>query len=451
MINRILISSFGVLATANLLCAHSEGPDQRHTAAPGDDPKACASSGCHVGTAVNGGGGSVSVSFANGQTYIPGQQQSLTVKVTDSKAIVYGFQMSARLASDPANGQAGSFTAASGQIVICDDGSFKGTNGCSSRAPVQFIEHNTPNPTGTWTVTWTPPATNMGNVIIYIAGNAANGNKTESGDHIYTANYTLTPAVAGTKPTISDGGIVSASAFNPRAGVASGTWLEIFGSNISPTTRGWGGADFSGSNAPTTLDGVQVTINGKSAYVDYVSPGQVNVQVPDDAATGPVQLIVKNSAGQSNAVTVQKSAVAPALLAPAVFNVGGKQYVVATFASSPSTYVGKPGLISGLIFKPAQAGDIITIYGIGFGPVDTNTPAGQIAPASSHLLTKPNFLFGETAGDLTCTGCYYGLAPGAVGLYQFNVKVPAAGSGDVPLKVDLGGVSTNQTLFITLQ
>lgn len=439
---------------ATLIYGYATGPDPRHTGAPGDDPKACASSGCHVGTAVNGGGGSVAVTFASGQSYVPGQQQTFNVKVTDSKAKIYGFQMTARLASDPANGEAGNFTAGAGtgQIVICDDGSFKGANGCSARASVQFVEHGSPNTSGSWTVTWTPPTSNVGNVMIYVAGNAANADGNDTGDHIYTANYTLTPAVAGTKPTTSQDGIVSASAFNPKAGVASGTWLEIFGSNISTTTRGWGGADFSGSNAPTNLDGVQVTINGKSAYVDYVSPGQVNVQVPDDSATGPVQLIVKNAAGQSDPVTVQKLAIAPALLAPGAFNVGGKQYVVATFATSPSTYVGKAGLISGLTFKPAQAGDLITIYGIGFGPVDTNTPAGQVAPASSRLLTKPNFLFGETAGDLSCTGCYYGLAPGAVGLYQFNVKVPAAGSGDVALKVvDVGGVSTNQTLFITLQ
>ena len=115
------------------------------------------------------------------------------------------------------------------------------------------------------------------------------------------------------------------------------------------------------------------------------------------------------------------------------------------------TYVGAANLINGLKFRPAKAGDIVTIYGIGFGPVTPNTPAGTVASGITALQNKANFLFGQTAGDLACTGCYAGLAPGAVGLYQFNIKVPNGPTGDVALVVDAGGVSTKQTLFITVQ
>ncbi len=434
--------------TAQLALAHKAGPDPRHTGAPGDDPQACATSGCHTGTALNAGGGSVAVTFPNGNVYTPGQQQTLTVTVADPKLKFSGFQMSARLATDPANGQAGDFTAQAAQLVLCDDGSSKGSKGCAANVSIQFVEHSVPSTTGIWQVTWTGPATNVGDVIIYVAGNSNTQMSTPDGSHIYTAKFTLS-AGGGVKPSVSQAGIVSASAFNPKAGVASGTWLEIFGSNISPSTRGWGGADFVGSQAPTSLDGVKVSVNGKNAYVDFISPSQVNVQVPDDAAIGPVQIIVTNRDGSSDPVTVDKAALAPALLAPGAWDVGGKQYVVAQL--SDGSFVAKTNLIAGLKFRPAKAGEIVTIYGIGFGPVNPGTPAGTVASGTTALQNKATFLFGQTAGDLACTGCYAGLAPGAVGLYQFNVKIPNGPSGDVALTVDAGGVSTKQTLFITLQ
>jgi uncharacterized protein (TIGR03437 family) len=451
MNRKIIYAGIAGLAAAALIYAHAEGPDPRHTAAPGDDPLACATAGCHTGTGVNAGGGTVVLKFPAGQTYTPGQQQTFQVVVSDPKAKTYGFQLTARLVSNLSQGQAGDFSSVAGEIVLCDDGSLKGTKGCLASAPVQFIEHNTPRTDGTWNITWTPPTTNVGNVMFYVAGNGANGDGNNTGDHIYTANYTMTPAVAGSPtPTISAGGVISAQSFNPKAGVASGTWLEIYGTNLSSTTRGWSGSDFKGSSAPTSLDGVSVSINGKNAYVDYVSPGQVNVQVPDDPTVGSaIPVVVTTSAGASNSTTVTKTAIAPALLGPAAFNVGGKQYVVAQF--SDGTYVGKTGLISGLSFRPAKAGDVITIYGIGFGPVTPSVAAGQIASGLTSLATKPNFLFGQTAASLSCSGCYYGLASGQVGLYQFNIQVPNAGTGDIALNVDVGGVSTNQQLFITLQ
>lgn len=436
----------GVILGAALLSAHRSGPDPRHTGAPGDDPLACATSGCHVGVPLNGGGGKVEIQFPGDQVYTPGQPMTLTVVVTDPKEKYFGFQLSARLSSDPANGQAGDFTAGSQQLVLCDDGSEKGPQGCRANSRVQFIEHNQPSTTGKFQVAWTPPSDNVGDVFLFVAANGATQFDTPENAHIYTAHYTLSSAAGtGSKPEITSTGIVSASSFNPKAGLASGTWLEIFGSNISSVTRGWSGPDFDGATAPTVLNGVKVTVNGKSAFVDYVSSGQVNAQVPDDPSTGPVDIVVSNPDGQSTAIKLQKNAIAPALLAPSAWNVGGKQYVVAQFADG--SYVGPANLVSGLKFRPAAAGDVVTIYGIGFGPVTPATPAGTVATQANSLVTKPVFLFGTTPADFT----YDGLAPNFVGLYQFNLKVPSAGKGDVALKVTSGSTDTNQPLFITLQ
>ena len=441
---RLVASMSVVLVGAAMLYAFATGPDPRYTGAPGDDKLACTDA-CHTGAPLNGGGGKVEVQFANGQTYIPGVAQTLTIVITDGVAKVYGFQMTARLDSDQINGQAGDFTAGAQQIVLCNDGSLKGNSGCRANAAVQFIEHNLPFKSNTIAVNWTPPTTNVGNVHIYIAANAANGDATNQGDHIYTANYTLTPAsTSGNAPTIS--AVISAGAFDQNAGVASGSWLEIFGQNFSTNTRGWGGPDFNGNNAPTTLDGLSVTIGGKNAYVDFISPGQVNAQVPDGIPVGDgVPLIVNNASGSSSAFSVKTDTIAPAVLAPASFNVGGKQFVVAQFADQ--TFVGKPNLIAGVNFRPAKPGDTVVIFGIGFGPVSPTNPAGVICTQANSLVTKPTFRFGQTAAALS----YFGLVPNFVGLYQFNVTVPNVSPGDIPLNIDVGGTALNQSLFITVQ
>src|SRR5260370_24884547 len=203
---RKAIGSIAVLALlATFIYGHAAGPDARHTGGPGDDALACATSGCHTGPPINGGGGNVAVNFQNGLTYTPGVQQTFSLAVTDSKAKAYGFQMTARLESNLSNGQAGDFTAGPQQLVLCDNGSLKGSKGCAQNSPVQFIEHSAPFSSNTISITWTPPASNVGNVRIYVAANAANHDGTSLGDHIYTASYVFTPHSSGTRnrPTTS--------------------------------------------------------------------------------------------------------------------------------------------------------------------------------------------------------------------------------------------------------
>ena len=437
-----------LLLTTTLVYAYKGGPDPRHTGAPGDDPLACTTSGCHVGVPLNSGGGKVEVQFPNGLTYAPGRQQMLTVTVTDSSEKFYGFQMTARLASSPADGQAGDFTAGPKQIVLCDNASGKGSQGCPAKATVQFLEHSTPSTTGVWTVAWTPPSEDVGDVFIYIAGNSNTQTDIPDKGHVYTAQYTLNSDGSGaSKPTIT--AVQVASGFNAKASAASGTWLEIYGTNLAAAARGFAGADFNGANAPTSLNGIGVTVNGKPAFVDFVSPGQVNAQAPDDPQNGTVRIVVTNPAGDSPPFMIQKAAIAPALLAPPSFLVSDKQYVFAVFqdGAATSTYVGKTDLIGGLKFRPAKANDIIALYGIGFGPVSPDNPAGVVTTQSNSLKTLPIFRFGQTTAQLT----YYGLVQGSIGLYQFNIKVPSGVTGDQPLTVDVGGVSANPNLSITLQ
>ncbi|MCU1257845.1 MAG: repeat containing protein [Bryobacterales bacterium] len=249
-------------------------------------------------------------------------------------------------------------------------------------------------------------------------------------------------AVSGL-PGIADGGVVSAAAFGGSTSVAPGGWIEIYGSLLAVNTRGWAGADFSGVSAPTSLDGTSVTIGGVPAYVDYISPAQVNAQVPFNVGTGPQSVSVTTPVGTTAMYTVNVNATQPGLDAPPAFNLGGKQYVVALF-SDGATYVLPPGFISGVTSRQAKPGDTITFYGVGFGPVTPNIPAGQTVQQINALVAPVQISFAQVPATLS----YAGLAPGAIGLYQFNLVVPnIADSDSVPLTFAQAGATFTQTLY----
>jgi uncharacterized protein (TIGR03437 family) len=264
----------------------------------------------------------------------------------------------------------------------------------------------------------------------------------------------LTPTSAtpcgGASPVITAGGVISASAFGASPSVAYGSWIEIYGSNLAADTRQWATSDFSGPNgvnAPTSLDRTAVTVAGQSAFVDYISPGQVNAQVPANTGTGPLPLTVSTAAGTSAAITVTVNTVQPGFWAPAQFKVGGNQYVGATHLDG--TFVAPAGAFSGYTSSPAKPGETITFYGIGFGTVGPGILPGQIAQQLNTLTLPVQFNFG---GIGAAAPAYDGLAPNLVGLYQFNVVVPSVPNSDlVPLTFTLGSganaVNGNQTLY----
>jgi uncharacterized protein (TIGR03437 family) len=247
-------------------------------------------------------------------------------------------------------------------------------------------------------------------------------------------------------PPPSIGGVVSASAFGEFTSAAPGSWVEIYGSNLASETRGWTGADFTGINAPTSLSGTSVSIGGQAAFIDYISPGQVNALVPSNVGTGVQPIILMTAAGASTAFNITINAVAPGLLAPPNFSVGGVQYAVAQFGDG--TYVLPTGAISGLTSRPAVPGDIIVIYGVGFGPVTPDIPAGQLVQFSNTLA----YSFQIFIGGVAAQAVYDGLAPSYTGLYQLNITVPnVPAGGAMPLTFTVDGVNGTQMLSIAMQ
>src|ERR1700722_18289711 len=137
----------------------------------------------------------------------------------------------------------------------------------------------------------------------------------------------FSPCLAQTIPSIRTGGAISARGFGPFTSIAPGSWIEIYGSNLAATTQSWGSADFNGINAPTSLGGTTVTVGGKAAFIDYVSPGQVNAQVSSDVATGSQPIVVTTAAGTSAPYPITVNLIEPGLLAPSSFVISGKQNV----------------------------------------------------------------------------------------------------------------------------
>jgi uncharacterized protein (TIGR03437 family) len=264
---------------------------------------------------------------------------------------------------------------------------------------------------------------------------------------ILLADHISAPAAPPSKPIIKPGGVISSAAFGGFSDISPGSWIEIYGSNLSATTRGWSSADFTGSNAPTSLDGVKVTIAGHPAFVDYVSPGQVNALVPSDLPAGPAELVVSGPTGTSDPYIVAVQSVEPGLLSPSSFQVGGTQYVAALSADF-QTFILPAGAIPGVPSRPAKPGETIILYGVGFGGVTPSLTAGTLVSQQNALSAPIEIRFGNVPAKLS----YDGLAPGATGLYQFDVVVPDVPDNPaVPLTFSLAGAMPAQSLYIAVQ
>jgi uncharacterized protein (TIGR03437 family) len=259
-------------------------------------------------------------------------------------------------------------------------------------------------------------------------------------------SLTLVLTTTGAAPSISAGGIATAAAYGGSTQIAPGTWIEIYGNNLAPGAREWAGKDFVGSSAPSVLDGVRVTIGGQNSYVRYISPGQVNVQVPSGVGTGQQSVVVSTSTGSSAAYPITVNATQPGFLAPSSFQIGGKQYIAALFADG-TTFVVPTSAIPGIISRAATPGQTVILYGVGFGPTSPNIVAGQIVSQSNTLSNALQIKIGGTVAQTT----YSGLSPNFVGLYQFNVVIPAVAPNDAaPLTATLGGIPVAQTLYIAV-
>ncbi len=452
-----------VLFAAAEAWGNGKGAPPGRAGVPVDGPT-CWEVACHTGTPLNGGGGRVTVSLSGGGTYVPGVAQAVTVTVTDSAAVIYGMQAASRLSAS-ASTQAGGFRATNARLhVDCWSADWSKINSksgatCPAATPLEFITHTGPEPGNTFTFEWTPPATASGSVVIYVAANAANGNGNPQGDRIYSTTVTITPAPPQTsnRPVVrpTDGVLVAGDFYSQSKNIAPGSWVEIRGDNFySGDLRVWQGGDFTGINAPTSLEGVSVSVGGKPAFM-YVLvaarpglPSQINAQIPDGLGNGAQILTVRNANGTSDNYTINMMDRVPSFLAPAAFkNSAGRQYIAAVFEGvSPLAFVCAPNSLPGINCRSARAGDNISFYGVGFGATTPDQGTGKIVQVRNDL---PNVVL--RFGAQAVTPSFAGLATQAVGLYQFNITVPTMAAGDYELAGSVGGVPLPSGLFINLR
>lgn len=273
------------------------------------------------------------------------------------------------------------------------------------------------------------------------------GMTTDAAGNLYIcdrANFKIRKISPPALPSIRTSNSVLPS-FMGSAGFGSNTYAEIYGSNFATTTRLWASGDFNGINAPTSLDGVSVTVGGKAAFVYYISPTQININTPEDTFVGPVEIQVRGPLGVSNVITVNRARISPTLQTVPQFLVGGKQYVVA-LTPDFSRYIGRPGMIQGVNFVAARPGDTVSIYALGCGPTSPPTQAGVVAAQGSSLALPYQLRIGGVPAPVT----FAGIVGGTIGLYQFNVTIPNVAPGDQTIDLIVDGVPNNQNLSIVI-
>lgn len=236
-------------------------------------------------------------------------------------------------------------------------------------------------------------------------------------------SYTIQPGPI--TPTIA-----SVKLVNGTSSIAPNTWVEIKGSDFAPagTSRVWQTSDFTNGQLPTNLDGVRVAINGKPAYVYYVSPTQINVLTPPDPLPSAFTVQVTTPGANSPGFTATGSS-----LAPALFQFGASPYVASVH--SDGSYIGPETLYPGLT-TPAKPGETILLFGHGFGPTSIPVASGA-SQQSGTLAPTPVISIGGKLADVLFAGL---VAPGE---FQFNVVVPpSSADGDLPVVIQYGNAAT---------
>ncbi len=246
------------------------------------------------------------------------------------------------------------------------------------------------------------------------------------------------PGSAGAAPQPHISGISNSPGGLP--GGSANTYISIYGSNFAPVNWPapiWTDYIFNGQ-LPTTLGGVSVSMGGTPAYVYYVSPGQINVLAPS-LGTGSIPVTVTTPAGISNTFTIQSASVQPAFFEWGTYAVATDQnynWLVPNGTFSTPT-------------APAYPGEVVILWGTGFGPTTPAAPAGQVVPTTPEFQVKGVTV---TVGGVSAQVYATALSSGWAGLYQVAITVPSTlADGTYDVVATVGGVSSPAGVKLTVQ
>ena len=168
---------------------------------------------------------------------------------------------------------------------------------------------------------------------------------------------------------------------------------------------------------PTALNGTSVTVTGVACPLFFVSPNQINAQLPFEVRPGPATMTVRTSDGMQTAVFEVSN------VAPGIFTTDG-----VTAAAN-------------------VADNVIVAYLTGQGQVSPRLPSGVSAPTDTFYY--PTGYVSATLNGIPARILFAGLAPGFVGLLQINMEPPQGlPSGRVPLLVTISGKTSNSATII---
>jgi uncharacterized protein (TIGR03437 family) len=245
------------------------------------------------------------------------------------------------------------------------------------------------------------------------------------------------PATLATKPVINANGIVNGASFTAQS--TPGFIGSLFGTNLAPAN-----GSASAVPLPVELNGVSVSVSGYLAPLFFVSPTQINFQLPWEllGQNQVVALVAVNGTLSATQVLALRT------LSPGIFSLnsagtGQGAVQIANTAIYAATSV------QGAQARPAVAGEYVTIYCSGLGDVSNRPATG--APASTSSLSNTVAAATATIGGVNAPVNFSGLSPGFVGLYQVNAQVPSGVSGNaMAVVLTIGGVVSN-TVTIAVQ
>jgi uncharacterized protein (TIGR03437 family) len=224
----------------------------------------------------------------------------------------------------------------------------------------------------------------------------------------------LEALIGAPQPRMPDTSVVNAATNQP--GIVPGSLATIYGASMA---REGGTAD--SWPLPLTLADASVTVNGVAAPLLFVSPQQINFQVPWNLQEGTATVVVSTAGGSSIPVQTELQHTAPGILA----------------AAHTSTYAAVSAA------NPVVGGEIIGLFSTGLGPVDPEVQDGVQAPGDPLALTKERVT--ATVNGEPAIVWFAGLAPGLAGLYQVNVQMPqtlTSNNGTISVVISADGKSS---------
>lgn len=408
---------------------------------------------CHQG-AANSGSGSIELlvadSPATGYMYAPGETVAIVVRASDSAAARIGFQATTRVGNGCTQG--GTLIAGTSMRVR----SAQGVGDCSGTAgELQWVTHSRPQngSTAEFRFDWTAPEADSGPVTFALAVLAANGDGSATGDQVYSLSATLeeqTTAPLGPPQISQEQGVVLGDFHTMTGRGAPGALATVRGSDfVEAANEQWLGFDPE-DGYPTVLGGACVKVNGNEVPLKSVSPDRIDFQVPVTVTAGRVSVQVVRNCMEDAAVGSNEAMFEIVAAQPAFLWHSADPPAIAS-RHSDGMPIGPKGLLPGIDTSPSTPGEVVSLYGTGFGPVTPALATGEVAREDRNLASANYEVSIDGTAVPVADVLYIGAAPGFLGVNRLDVRLPAdieAGLRAISLKVNDVASPTGPALIV---